>query len=403
MIRFILFLSFLALYVSPIYGQITVFQDEKGQVLTTEDIYSTGSTASAAHKKVIYLGSPFLTFPVWQEGKVLLDTHGQELSCSLAYNLVSNEVLCRFAGDSAVQTITPEVFTVNGNSFVRQQNKLLKIDYRLYSTVLYNGPTKLLLSLTKRIDAYATNTNSYTKELVVNGTYTLLNSYYIRKGDAKPEFITLTKNSLLSALYEQAVKIEARLPPAKRLTPVDVATALVYYDSLMAIDWVNKPAFAVNPDSSQISSTRYAISKAPLSKDPVFNQILHHKILYPAEAWTQGIYGRVYAGFEISQQGRIKNIVILSPDNIGMGFIESVRNGLEKLSDLDPAFSGTYALPIAFTFANRKEKAGAHIPINRLPENRLTGRILLEEFVVPMVVIKPITASRETWGYYKEQ
>ncbi|MVM37743.1 hypothetical protein GO730_09245 [Spirosoma sp. HMF3257] len=71
------------------------------------------------------------------------------------------------------------------------------------------------------------------------------------------------------------------------------------------------------------------------------------------------------------------------------------------LATVDPAFNGKYALPVAFTYTNTKEKSGPHVPINRLPDDRLDGRQLLEEVVVPYVVSTPITTSREVWGYYK--
>lgn len=302
MIRLALILSILHVSLPKSFAQFKVYQNENGQVLTTVDRYGPGTIGTTAYNKYTYLGSPFLTFPVWQKGKIWLDTHGKAITCELAYNLLNNEVLCRFPGDSTAKLVTPEVFTVNGNEFVRQQNKLLGIDYRLYATVLYDGPTKLLLSLTKRIDSYLTINNGYTfvKENSIAGEYKTLSNYYIRKGEAKPEFIVLTKNSILAALYDQSEKIAARIPDRK-LTLADVASALAYYDSLTATDWVNKSSSAIHSDSSQIYPMGYAINKAPLSKDPVFNQALHHKILYPSEAWTQGIYGRVYAGFEIGR------------------------------------------------------------------------------------------------------
>ena len=389
---------FLLIFLEPFlngFGQCVVSMNKAGQVITTCEVYSIKS-----HIQQVYDGSPFLTYPVWQAGKIQLDSKGQELTCELAYNLVANEVQVRLVGDSTDRVVTPELFTINGTEFVRQQNKLLGIDYRLYTTVLYNGQTKLLVSLTKRIDGYQNDSNGYTKESSMTGVYKTLSNYYIRKGDAKPELITLTKTSVVSALYEQAEKIAARLPN-RNLTPAHVVDALAYYDSLMADDWINKPPFAATSDTVQRSSADYAISKAPLSKDPDFRNDLHHKIVYPSSAWTQGIYSRVYAGFEISPQGRIKNIVILSPDNGGAGFVESVRSGLENLMNINPAFSGKYALPITFTYTNSKENIGTHKPVNRLPENRLEGRTVLEEFPVSIVVSKPVISSREVWGYYK--
>ncbi|WP_338868106.1 hypothetical protein WBJ53_16645 [Spirosoma sp. SC4-14] len=90
----------------------------------------------------------------------------------------------------------------------------------------------------------------------------------------------------------------------------------------------------------------------------------------------------------------------MSPTNIDMGFVEAVRNGLEKMPALNPSFSGTYVLPVSFTFTNSKEHTGAHWTTSQLPTEHLAGRKLLEEFVIPIVVSKPLVVSREVWGYY---
>ncbi len=148
-------------------------------------------------------------------------------------------------------------------------------------------------------------------------------------------------------------------------------------------------------------SASYVSSSVPISNDPVFAQALHQHIIYPGAAWIQAIYSRVYAGFDVDQQGRVKNVTILSPDNAGMGFSEVVRAGLEKMPPLNPSFAGTYALPVAFIYTNQREGKQPHIPVNRLSDDRLAGRTLLGEFVVPVVVTKPVLTSREVWGYFK--
>lgn len=382
MTRFIPILSTLCLLGPTLFGQnqTTVYQDATGQVLTT--LYRTTRSSIGAYNRLTLLGSPFLTFPVWQAGKIQVDRNGQELACDLAYNMVTSEVLCRFPGDSAMRLVVPELFTIKGTAYVRLLSKVSGLSYHLYFTTVHEGQTKLLTSTTKRqeIRTFEDNGyNSYGKDSDIKGTYKTLTDYYIRKGDATPEYITLTKNSLLTVLYEQSDKLAARLP-GKKLTADDVANVLTYYDGLMAADRVNKLPLAVNP---------------------VFVQTLHDRIAYPAYAQNQGVYGRVYAGFEIDEQGRIRNITLLSPDNGGFGFEMVVRNALEKLPALSPALRGKYALPVAFIYANSEEKTGDHSPVNRLADDRLEGRTLLEEFIVKAIVTKPVLTSREVWGYYK--
>ncbi|GAB3957096.1 hypothetical protein GCM10028805_48870 [Spirosoma harenae] len=340
------------------------------------EVYGSGQINSTAYNQFLYAGSPFLTFPVWQKGRFQLDKLGKSVSAEMAYNLVTNEVLCRFPGDSVGKIIAPETFTILDTQFFRPQ---ANSKYRSYFTILHNGPTKLLKTFTGRLDSKnspETTRNGYDLDASVSGTFRIITEYYIQKGEAKPELIRLASNSVLNVLYEQADKLAAMLP-AKKLTVEDVEKAIIAYDNLMD-----------NRVESQTTT-------------PLFTQLLHDKISYPGDAWTKGIYSRVYAGFDIDPQGNMKNIVILSPENVGLGFIESVKNGLEKIPALDPTLSGKYAIPIAFTYTNTKESTETHTPINRLPENRLDGRTMLDEVIVPIVVKKPVTTSREVWGYYK--
>lgn len=376
-------------------AQLTVYQDRRGQVYTTFDEYGPGVINTTAYKKQVYAGSPFLTYPIWQPGRIRLDDRGKDVRCEIAYNLVENVVMCRFPGDSTAQRFRPERFTVGSDEFVRQQNQQAGIDYKIYAKALYNGRTKLLVNLSKRLEGRVRETsnngyNGYEKEADVNGRYVQEEKYYIRKGDARPEQISLTKNAVLAALYEQADKLAPRLT-RRHVLPADIIAVLPYYDSLMVAGW--------DTQSVPVSEASYVQAKAPLRNDPVFTQTLHQHMTYPEMAWTQAVYGRVYAGFEIDQRGRVKNVVVLSPANIGMGFVEAVRNGLEKMPDLGPSFAGVYALPVAFTYTNRNESE-THTPVNRLPADRLAGRTLLDEFVVPVVVNKPVQTSREVWGYF---
>ncbi len=381
MVRLIRLVVAFCLFQLPSYGQTqtTVFQDARGQILTT--LYNTNRGGNFAYTQLTLQGSPFLTFPVWQDGTIRLDKQGQEIPCQLAYNQVTSEVLCRFPSDSTAKHILPETFTINGTEFVRHLHKAAGVTYTLYTTVLHDGRTKLLVNLTKYIDAnYLLNNgyNNYGKEADSKGAYKTKTDYYIQKGNAPPIFITLTKNAVLAALYEQADKLTSALP-AKNLTPEYVAKTLTYYDGLMAAD---------------------RLTKLPLSVDPVFTQTLHDEISYPAEAWTKGVYSRVYAGFDIDDQGRIKNIVLLSPTNAGFGFAVIVKNALEKLPPVAPALHGHYALPVAFVYTNATEKTGPHVPVNHLTDARLVGRTLLEEVVVPSSVSKPVITSSEVWGYF---
>ena len=168
--------------------------------------------------------------------------------------------------------------------------------------------------------------------------------------------------------------------PAKDLTLNDVIQIIAYYDSV----------------SIASQSNRH-----PLRNDAIVNQALHNAITYPGAAWSQAVYCRVYAGFDVNKLGEVRNVTILSPGNEGFGFSGEVSQALQKLPRVDTTFSGHYALPVAFTYTNANEKTGAHRPVNRLADEYLNGRTLLDEFIVPIVVSKPVISSREVWGYYR--
>lgn len=332
---------------------------------------------AASHKQETYLGSPYFAYPMWQTGQIRLDKSGREIVCQLTYDLTTNEVLCRFDGD-VIRAITPEWFRINGAEFTRQTSNRAGADRQLYTTVLYDGPTKLLQSLSNRL-VYKPLGNGYDKDQSFHGTYQTTTRYYIQKGNARPELITLSSRSLLEVLYDQADKLAPKLTE-KQLTPHDVVCVLKYYDALTAIAQAEQPS---------------------LGNDAVFKQVLHNYINYPSQAWNNGVYGRVYAGFQIDQSGQITDITTLSPDNVGYGLDQEVKRTLKKLPKLRPEYAGKYVLPVAFTVTNKAEKPEPLVPVNQLPADRLAGRTVLPEYIVPIVLSRPSAGSREVWGYYK--
>ncbi|GAB3807542.1 hypothetical protein GCM10028819_44610 [Spirosoma humi] len=333
----------------------------------------------SAHKQISYLGSEYFSFPAWQEGTIQLDQAGKEIKCVLAYNLVDNKIMCQFDKDVAATAVKPYAFTMNGIRFVKQPTKVLGIDYQSYATVINGHQTKLLKSLTRRLVAKSVR-NGYEKSGLFDGYYQTQERYYIRKGDAQPQLTTLSKSSLADILYEHSEEIIARFPQ-KKFTSDEVANVLAYYDSLTAIADVDKPS---------------------LSRDAAFRAFLHNELKYPNRAWNQGVYGRVYAGFDVNQDGHLTNVSLLSPDNIGFDFDKTVKQVLLNLASVKPAFAGSYILPVAFTYTNTKDEEPAHVPINTLAPERFDGRTVLQEIVVPVVVSKPVIESREVWGYYKQ-
>ncbi|UFH57606.1 hypothetical protein [Spirosoma sp. KNUC1025] len=359
-------------------GQCTVTKDAYGQVITSCQAINYVSESSSLNKQFTFLGSEFSSFPLWQEGRIRLDNSGQELTCLLAYNLFSQEVLCQLGGDLPIRSVTPDWFMVNGVEYTRQMTNVLGLKYKLYTTALNSGQNKVLKSAKARLIKTPIR-NGYDKDHPFAGYYQVDQQYYIQKGSAIPQPITLTRHSVLSALGDHRAKLKTNLSKTS-LTVDEVIKLVSHYDSLRVI--------------AQLNSTS-------LSTDPAFNEVLESDLTYPVQAWKAQVYSRIYVGFEITDAGQVINIGLLSPENVGFGFKEAVEEALSKLSTTKSAYKGRYALPVAFTYSYHPAKELTFLPVNTVSDERLGDRILLNEFVVNQVVQRDRVSSREVWGYYK--
>ncbi|GAB3892257.1 hypothetical protein GCM10028803_04890 [Larkinella knui] len=359
-------------------GQCTVTKDVYGQVITTCQMNSFLSENAPLNKQLTFLGSEFASFPVWQEGQIRLDQSGQDLACLLAYNVVSHEVLCRFKDDLVGKAVTPYSFVLNGIEYVRQIKSVMGINYTLYTTALSRGQTKLLKSWKGRFVKTPIR-NAYDKDRPFAGYYQIDQRYYIQKGDAVPQPINLTKSSILSVLEDQKEIIDSKLPQ-RQLTVEQVIGVVGMYDSLTVF--------------AQLSSSS-------LSTDAVFKELLRSQIKYPVQAWNAQVYARVYVGFEITREGQLTNIQLLSPENVGFGFKQEIEKALSKLAKTKQEYAGRYALPVSFTYTNALDKQRKFVPVNTLSTDLLVGRIVLNEFVVNQIMGKDVAKNREVWGYYK--
>ncbi|NID09627.1 TonB family protein [Fibrivirga algicola] len=376
--RFIVLLVLLISGVHASLAQCVVSKDVYGQIVTTCEVYESGSSTAPSHKQETYLGSPFLTYPAWQMGRVQIEPGGKEITCELAYDLVANEVLCHFEANSSLTRLTPYAFTIGGLTFVRQLSSLSAGMAKRYTTVLYEGPTKLTKSIASRLIPTLT-TNGYDKRSVFAGYYQQKETYYIQKGDAQPELTDLDEASLLKTLHGRQTPL-ATNASTKQLPISEAIRLVMVYDAASAVANRTKPA---------------------LSADALFNQQLTKELVYPNQAWLAGVYGRVYVGFTINEQGQIGDVATLSPENVGYGLDKAAKRALQQTGTLKPAYQGRYVLPVAFTYDHTQDTRDAYLPVNLLTPERYADRVLLTEFVVPIKVAKPVSTIREVWGFYK--
>ncbi|WP_185731295.1 TonB family protein [Larkinella rosea] len=355
-------------------------KDPEGRVITTCDVYpiQLEKTVGATYNRMVYLGSEFFTYPAWQQGTVQLG--GREIACQLSFHLVSGELSYQLNNAETPERVQPEAFTVGGHRFIR-----LPIgsgsNNKVFLQVVNNGTTKLLKHLKTRLVNLASS-DGYQKREGFSGRYEILETYYLKKGNANPEQINLTKKSILSVLEDQSEQLAARLPD-KNITPESVVNILKYYDEL----------------TSELSE-----KKLTLGSDPVFKQTLRKRIAYPTQARLNHVYGRTYVSFDVDTNGNIQNIALISPDNAGYGFDQEVKQGLKKLPPLNPEYAGSYLLPIAFTYTKSYGTPVTFVPINKLPADRVKDLVELEEITIPLTVAYrsfPEVDGREVWGYYK--
>ncbi|GAA4413948.1 hypothetical protein GCM10023187_42800 [Nibrella viscosa] len=207
-------------------------KDARGRVVTICVMYyaqimpQTTGMGGPSHREITYLGSEFFGFPIWQDGTIQIGS--RQIRCSLAYNLMSDELLVKLQNSETIQKVTPEAFTIGSNRFVWDGTKGKGNRYYL---VLNDGPTRLLKTFKCQLKAAVTN-NGYTnsKEEEFDGHYEIQEQYYIKKGSAAPESVYLTRKSVLAALGDQAEKVLHELP-RRKLTEEQVIQALSHYNS----------------------------------------------------------------------------------------------------------------------------------------------------------------------------
>ncbi|GAB4027794.1 hypothetical protein [Spirosoma koreense] len=228
-----LFISWLMLPLVG-YGQCVVSLDEQKRLVTTCDNRpSSGGfllnrpDRSQALSRSVYLGSEYLTFPIWQPGTLEIYQTKKSISCQIAYNVVTNELRCRFDGDNREYAIAADAFTVDGKRFISQISNQLGKPQRVYYMVLYAGRTKLLKQVKSKLVLH--ETDAYDSMEGFDGIYKQQKLYYIQKENEAPKRVDLTRKSVLHALGDQLGRLTQHLT-SKKLTDYELAETVAYYD-----------------------------------------------------------------------------------------------------------------------------------------------------------------------------
>ncbi len=348
----------------------TVARDSTGRITTT-CLVSGDKTLSEQH----FLGSEYLTFPIWQPGTMLLGATGREIHGTICYNVYAGQVFFRL-GEEAPQQVFPDVFTINGETYARQMINGRTVYYQMR----YAGKTKLMEVAGCRLEPITPLFDKTGGTSPYKARYQPQTTYYLQAGNGPVKPVMLNGRALRAALAEYPDMLETLVPDGM-LAPANAVSILNTYDSLLT-----------------------ATQRCPLDADPDFRPMLYEHIRYPARLWNKGLYSRVYIGFDIDAQGQINHIMPLSPGNVGYGFIPAVTGALKKLPTFSAAYAGHYILPVAFTYTNLAVSQSRSVPQNQLPAERLDNRVMLTELQVPMVINKPALAgesAQEVWGWYK--
>ncbi|MFC5409500.1 hypothetical protein ACFPMF_09290 [Larkinella bovis] len=184
------------------YSQCVVSRDDQGRLITVcQERAQAGSFLqnrpdfnSGISSPVAYLGSPYFSYPVWQNGTLELDYTNQRISCQLAYDLTTNRLLSRFENSPLEHPVLPAAFTLNGTRFVSLKARR----NRVYYQVLYDGRLQLLKHTRCRL--HSTPPAHRQRDDRFDGYFACQSHYYVKRNHQKPQPVSLNRPSILRAL-----------------------------------------------------------------------------------------------------------------------------------------------------------------------------------------------------------
>lgn len=193
----------------------TVRQDSAGRTYTLFDF--------GRKNQVIMLGTPYWTYPTWQGGTVQPAEDSPATPCQIAYNVASNEVLCRFNNDTTIHPLKPVAFTIGDEQFVRRN----QLGYPAYYRVVYRGQAELLEGVKRPMTVL--KPQPYGDAYLMGYFLGLERYYYLKLPDGPLRSLELNRKSLMRAMGDN---VDTKLLPAgETLTINDVVRVLADYDA----------------------------------------------------------------------------------------------------------------------------------------------------------------------------
>ncbi|KAA9347791.1 hypothetical protein [Larkinella humicola] len=232
--RSLLLIGFLGMLCLAGYSQCIVTQDAQKRVITTCRYYDPKGgflmnrpDRSQSVTQVTYLGSEYLTYPVWQPGTLETGDSKKPIPCLIAFNIATNVVKCRFEGDEQEYEVQPDAFTVNGISFISQVSVKGGQTSRAYYHVLYAGKTRVLKQF--RCNLIAAKKEAYSLDDPFDGTFRHQKTYFIQRNNEKLRAVNLSRKSVLNVLDDPTSRLNQYLTQRK-LDVFQLVNAVAYYD-----------------------------------------------------------------------------------------------------------------------------------------------------------------------------
>ncbi|GAB3918985.1 hypothetical protein [Larkinella terrae] len=218
------------------FSQCVVSQDAQKRVITTCQYYAPKNgllvnrpDRSQALTQVTFLGSEYLTYPIWQDGTLESGDPKKPIPCRIAFNIATNVVKCRFAGDEREYEVLPEGFTINDMRFTSQVSRKVNKTNRVYYMVLYAGKTRLLKQI--RSNLSVVKRDAYSMEQPFDGTFIHSKTYFIQRNNEKLRVVNLSRKSVLGVLKDPTNQLDQYLTQRK-LDDYQLVNAVAYYDGV---------------------------------------------------------------------------------------------------------------------------------------------------------------------------